>query len=72
MSGLHPDAYHRLRRMLPDQGPCALCNHRWGAKHRIVDAILERVRAGEPVTVVACEFGLDAALLAETIGGNDG
>ncbi len=71
MAELRPDAYHRLRRMLPDQGPCAFCNHRWGAKHRIVDAILERVRAGEPIAAVADDYELDAGLFAETIGDGD-
>lgn len=69
---LRPDAYHRLLRLIPDSGPCAFCGHPYGAKHRVVDAILERVRAGEPVDSVAGDFGLDATVLWQTIGEADG
>lgn len=68
---LSPDAYHRLRRLLPDTGPCCLCGHRYGAKHRTVDAILGRIRAGESVVEVAADYGLDAATLRAAAEGRE-
>ena len=61
--------YHRLRRLIGDRGPCAFCGHRYGAAHRTVDAILERVRAGETVGGVARDYGLDPDLLSAALKG---
>jgi len=59
--------YHRLRKLVGDRGPCAFCGHRYGAAHRVVDAILERVRTGEQVADVAEDYGLDPRVLREAI-----
>jgi hypothetical protein len=39
------------------RGPCAFCGGP-DARHRVVDAWVERVAAGEPVATVAAEFGV--------------
>jgi hypothetical protein len=41
------------------RGPCAFCGGS-DARHRVVDAWVERVAAGEPVALVAAEFGVPA------------
>ena len=66
---LRPDAYHRLRHLIGDRGPCAFCGHRFGAAHRTVDAILERLRCGETVGDVAADYGLDPAVLTDAVKG---
>lgn len=63
--------WFRLLHLFPDRGPCCLCGHRFGARHRMVDAVLERIRAGDPVDGVAAEFGLDAAALRAALGGEE-
>lgn len=41
------------------QGPCGMCGHPYAA-HRTVDAIRERMRAGEPAEAVAEDYGFTA------------
>jgi len=65
------NAYWKVLGLFPDTGPCALCGHRNGARHRMADAVLERVRAGEAVNEVAYDFGLDFARLADALFGGE-
>lgn len=44
-----------LAEFLPPRGPCALCGDP-EARHRMVDAIRARVRAGESVRFVAKDY----------------
>ena len=39
------------------RGPCAFCGDD-DARHRVLDAIQERVKAGEPAADVADDYGL--------------
>jgi hypothetical protein len=57
----------RVYDLIGHRGPCAFCGHRMGAAHRIVDAILERVRAGEPVEQVAADYRLDPDTLTAAV-----
>lgn len=46
-----------LDRYFPPNGPCGFCGDtEIGARHRIIDAIVDAVRAGEPIEVVAEEY----------------
>ena len=54
----------RVLDLFPDTGPCCLCGHRMGARHRMADAVLERLRAGEVWWEVAEDFGLEPEVLA--------
>ena len=56
-----------LDRLFPPRGPCAFCGDEIvGARHRVIDAIAERVHAGDPIEEVASEYPGDweAALVA--------
>jgi hypothetical protein len=59
--------WRRVCGLIPDTGPCALCG-RPEERHRVADAVLRRIRAGDTVAAVAADFGLDPALLAEAVG----
>lgn len=57
-------------------GKCGLCGHP-DARHRIVDAWVERTRAGEPADAVADDYGVpvvlvEVAVLAATGGTRNG
>ena len=40
--------------------PCAFCgDHPLGQRHRVIDAIAEQVRAGDPPDEVADDYGTD-------------
>ena len=43
-------------------GPCALCCG-GDARHRVIDAIVSRVRAGEDVHAVALDYGVEDAFV---------
>lgn len=44
----------------PHRGPCAFCGG-VDARHRVADAIVGRVRAGDPVDFVADDYGYPSA-----------
>ena len=44
-------------------GPCAFCGDE-DARHRVADAIVERVSAGDSAPSVADDYGLDDAAVA--------
>lgn len=48
-----------LDRYFPPNGPCAFDSHPLGARHRVIDAIAGRVRAGEDCWDVAADYGVD-------------
>jgi len=47
---------------VPYSGPCGLCGG-IEARHRVLDTIAERVRAGEPVTDVAWDYHKPVAVV---------
>ena len=47
---------------IPYSGPCGLCGG-IEARHRVLDTVAERVRAGEPVTDVAWDYRLPGAVV---------
>lgn len=51
-----------IDREMPHRGPCAICGSD-DARHRVLDAIAEHVRAGDPVSVMAQDFGVSAELV---------
>ncbi|MGV3564188.1 MAG: hypothetical protein ACO1ON_13000 [Nocardioides sp.] len=46
-----------VTRHLPERGPCGHCGHR-DARHRVLDAVIERWRAGEDLLDIAADHGL--------------
>ncbi len=46
-----------LDRAFPKQGVCAFCDHQ-DARHRIIDAIQDRFKAGETVAELATDYDL--------------
>lgn len=44
---------------------CAFCGHP-DSRHRIIDASLERIEAGEPKEEVLADYGLDDYTFAQT------
>lgn len=55
-----------IDRLYPFHGSCAFCNHP-DARHRLIDAVQELLRLGEPIESVADEFGISLELV-EAIG----
>ena len=52
-----------LDAVLPPRGPCGLCGHP-DARHRICDAVAERLRAGDTVADIATDYDLPETDLA--------
>ena len=49
----------------PDSGPCALCGDTTlGARHRMIDAIAELVKAGDSPEFIADSYGIPVAAVA--------
>lgn len=48
------------------QGPCRLCGGPYAA-HRIIDGMLERIAAGEPVDEVTADYDLMVDQFAEYV-----
>ncbi len=59
--------YMGILAMFDESGPCAFCGHP-DARHRVADAVVERVKAGEPIDEVAHDYGLDPQRLAAAFG----
>ena len=55
-----------LDEFLPPRGPCALCGDP-EARHRMVDAIRARVRAGESTVFVATDYDLPLAFVRRIV-----
>ena len=52
---------------IPYSGPCGFCGGP-EARHRVLDAIAERVHAGEPVADVAADYQQPEAVVAAIAG----
>jgi hypothetical protein len=63
MSGARYTLPPEIDAAVPYSGPCGLCGG-IEARHRVLDAIAERVRAGEPVADVAEDYGKTEAVVA--------
>ena len=48
--------------LFPPRGPCHLCGHP-DARHRDVDAWIERAATGEPADAIAADYGVPVALV---------
>lgn len=42
----------------PYRGPCAICGHSDDARHRVYDAVQDRVQAGDDEQAVAEDYGI--------------
>ncbi len=51
---------------MPPRGPCGICGDD-DARHRVIDAVTERVRAGDSVEMVAADLGLSEAFVRRLI-----
>ena len=66
MSAARFDLPPEVDAAIPYSGPCGLCGG-IEARHRVLDAIVEQVRAGEPVTDVAWDYRLPKAVVAAVV-----
>lgn len=59
MKWLRAMSHEEAAQLMPYRGPCELCGHP-DARHRVADAIADRIAAGEPVDEVLADYGLEA------------
>lgn len=52
----------------PHPGPCGICGGP-DARHRMADAIVERVQAGEPAERVAADYGRPIEVVEALVAG---
>lgn len=56
MSG--PDVRGQIEAHFGNDGPCFLCGETWAGRHRIIDAIRDRNRAGDSPEALAEDYEL--------------
>ena len=61
-SNIHPE----LDGLFPFRGPCGLCGGP-DARHRVWDAMLERVAAGDDSADVAADYGVSEQAVAAVV-----
>ena len=60
-----------IDRWFPELGPCGICGTGLDQRHRVLDAICDRVSAGEAEEDVAADYGLPSEAIYAAVSGWD-